>query len=517
MLQVNNIKMPVGHTQDDLKRKAAALLKVKDLPGFQIVKRSIDARDKSNVFYVYSVQTAAKTRVKNKNIVAPKEMPSIFPACKKPVGTRPVVVGSGPAGLFCAWVLAKCGQNPVVLERGAKVDQRAAAVKRFWRQRELNEQTNVQFGEGGAGTFSDGKLNTNLNSPYSQAVLRQFVACGAPEEILYDAKPHIGTDRLRGVVKAMREEICALGGEVLFHSQLTDIGASGGRVASVTVNGEKSFAAGAVFLACGHSARDTFSMLYEKGVFMEQKPFAVGVRIEHLQEAISKTQYGAFYKSLPAAPYKMAAHTPRGALYTFCMCPGGVVVAAASEEGGVVTNGMSEHARDGKNANSALLVNVNAADFASEHPLAGVRFQRKLEQAAFCMGGKNYNAPAQLATDFMAGKESRGFGSVLPTYRPGVTPANLAACLNEHITDVMRAGLLDMDRKLSGFLCPDALLTGVESRSSSPVRLVRGPDMQSVSLAGLYPCGEGAGYAGGIMSAAIDGIRCAKSYLEKHF
>ena len=395
------------------------------------------------------------------------------------------------------------------------MEGRLQDVEAFWNGGAFDPVSNVQFGEGGAGTFSDGKLNSGIKSPFSREVLETFVRMGAPEEILYQAKPHIGTDHLRAVVRNMRKEIIRLGGEVRFETKLDGVELSGGRLSAVSLNGE-TFPAEDAILAIGHSARDTFEMLADAGVFMEQKAFSIGARIEHKQILVNRAQYGAAagHPALGAADYKLSCHLPDGrAAYTFCMCPGGQVVAAASEEGGTVVNGMSLFARDGENANSALLVSVGPGDYGGDDPLAGVRFQRKWEQAAFSLGG--YRAPAQLVGDFLAGKASTAQGSVNPSYRPGVTWTDLARCLPDYVVQDMRAAIGLFDRKLRGFADPQAVLTGVETRSSSPVRITRGEKLHSLNIPGLYPCGEGAGYAGGILSAAVDGIRCAEALLRR--
>ncbi len=431
---------------------------------------------------------------------------------------RPVVVGFGPAGMFAGLILAEAGLRPIVLERGKDIQRRQQDVNAFWQQHILNEESNVQFGEGGAGTFSDGKLTTGIKSPFIRQVLQELYEAGAPEEILYAAKPHIGTDRLAVVVQNIRKKIERLGGEVRLECRLENLILANGFIHGVTYShlGQTvDMETDAVILAIGHSARDTVEMLYKNGAQIIQKPFSVGARIEHPQKLIDKAQYGAFagHPKLGAADYKLSCHGlhQRGA-YTFCMCPGGTVVAAASENGGVIVNGMSTLARDGENANSALLVGIDPVDFPSEHPLAGMYYQREIEQNAFALGGGDYRAPAQLVGDFLADRESRALGNVQPTCPTGVTLTNLRYCLPDKVRTTMQAAITEMDKRLHGFALPDAVLTAPETRSSSSVRILRDEFCQC-NLRGVYPCGEGAGYAGGIVSAAVDGIKCAHAVL----
>lgn len=534
MVRLKNIKIRENLTEGEVFKKAVSKNKIKpeEVSKWYIYKKSIDARKKEDIYYNYTLDIELKDKKKEKRYEQVEEYK--FPAINvmRKSEYSPVIIGSGPAGLFAGLILVDNGIKPIILERGKQIEERIKDVEEFAQNRKFNVSSNIQFGEGGAGTFSDGKLNTgNSSNMYSRKVLEEFVRFGAPAEILYTAKPHIGTDNLRKIVKNIREYIISKGGQVLFNEQVTDFEIEDGKIKAVIcknsredglenrigINETMRIETDTVILAIGHSARDTFKRLYELGVEIQPKNFAVGTRIEHLQKEINHAQYGeSRHLKLPTADYKLVYHAKNGrTCYTFCMCPGGQVMASNSEENSIVTNGMSDFARDGENANSALLVNVTVEDYYKNSPLDGMYFQEDLEKKAFELGGKNYNAPVQRVEDFLKNKETVKFGKVKPTYMPGVTGANLNKILPQFVSETMKEAIVELDKKLHGFADKDAVLTGVETRSSSPVQITRNKEtLNSVNVKGLYPCGEGAGYAGGIMTAAIDGIKCAIKVLE---
>lgn len=508
MKRLDNIKLNISESETKLIKIAEKHLKSK-AESFRILKKSLDARDKSNICWVYSIEISDRRE---------NPVEAAFEKLKKP--PKVAVIGSGPAGLMCAVRLVEHGFAPLIVERGESVEERTNTINSFFKTRRLNAQSNVQFGEGGAGTFSDGKLNTQTHDGLNRDVLKIFHRFGAPEEILYLNKPHIGSDLLYGILQNIRRYIEENGGQYLFNTQFCGFTAQGGslktlKLRNTLTDDENEISVDCAVAALGHSARDTFEMLSRSGIEMQPREFAVGVRIEHLSSEISKSQYGDSYKLLPAADYKLVSHAHERTVFTFCMCPGGVVIPSASEQGGVVTNGMSLYARDGANSNSALMVQLKKSDFGSDDLFAGMRFQRNLERLAFTAGGSDFSAPVQLYKDFAADRVSSGYGDVRPSYSAGLKFAPLNEVLPPVAVQALKAAIPDMDRRLKGFANPDAVLTGVESRFSSPVKIVRGESGESVSLAGFYPCGEGSGYSGGITSSAADGLYIAEKIYEK--
>ena len=529
-MRLTELKLPLDHTTDDLRAAIIQRLGITadELLDYTIFRRSYDARKSAAIVLAYTLDVALKNeaatlaRLHNNAHVGPTPDTSYHFVGHAPEHARhprPVVIGSGPCGLFAGLILAQMGFRPLILERGKAVRERTGDTWGLWRQGQLNPESNVQFGEGGAGTFSDGKLYSQISDPEyrSRKVLTEFVKAGAPEEILYVAKPHIGTFRLVSMVETMRAGIEALGGEIRFQSRVDELQTEDGQVHGITLASGEFIAADHVVLAVGHSARDTFEMLHRHGVFMEPKPFSIGVRIEHPQSLIDRARFGknAGHPILGAADYKLVHHARnQRSAYSFCMCPGGTVVAAASEPGRVVTNGMSQYSRNERNANSAIVVGVTPADYPPRYPgdpLAGVEFQRHWEALAFAAGGSDYRAPAQRLGDFLAGRPSTALGPVLPSYTPGIHLTDLATCLPDYVVATLREALPAFERRIKGFAMEDALLTGVETRTSSPLRITRNAGLQSLNVRGLFPAGEGAGYAGGILSAGVDGIKVAEA------
>lgn len=539
-MRINNLTLSIEEPIDRLQDKVAKKLKVdiSSIKSFKILKESIDARKKNSIKFNYSVEVHLEKenilfkKLRDKDIVFNDEIknaPLVFG--DKKLLHRPVIVGMGPAGMFAGLLLAEKGYMPLIIERGEAVDSRTRTVQKFWNTGELNTESNVQFGEGGAGTFSDGKLTTRIKDKRCDYIIDEFVKFGAPHEISYEGKPHIGTDILKTVVKNIRNRIIELGGEVKFCSKLTDIVIEDKLINSVVVNDE-AIPCEALILAIGHSSRDTYEMLYKKSILMEAKPFALGVRVEHPQAMINESQYGQFanHPRLKSADYRLthSSQNTKRAVYSFCMCPGGEVVAAASEEKRLVTNGMSNYSRKGKNANSALVVTVGPEDYKNEsykfntkgmsleHPLLGMEMQRYYESLAYKAGGGNYIAPVQLVGDFLQDRNSKKIGAIEPSYKPGYEFVSLKQCLPEYIMPTLKEGIINFDRKIHGFAMEEAVLTGIETRTSAPLRIIRNEAMQSVSLKGLYPAGEGAGFAGGIISAAVDGLKAAEAIMTEY-
>lgn len=529
MIRLTEIKLPLNHAPEDLTTAITTKLKIsaEQMASFVMFKRGYDARNKRNIQLIYTLDiTLTDLDLTNDLLVqfesdnhvkaTPDTSYRYVAQAPKDLTERPVIIGFGPCGLLAALTLAQMGFKPIIIERGNEVRQRTKDTFGFWRQRKLNTESNVQFGEGGAGTFSDGKLYSQVKDPnhYGRKVMTEFVKAGAPEEILFVSKPHIGTYKLVSMVEKMRAEIIKLGGEVRFATRVDDLHITDSKVTGVTLNSGETIKTNHVVLAVGHSARDTFEMLHDKGVYVEAKPFSIGFRIEHKQSTIDKARFGdnAGNEILGAADYKLVHHCKNGrSVYSFCMCPGGTVVAAASEEGRVVTNGMSQYSRNERNANSAIVVGIDPARDYPNHPLAGIDLQRQLETLAFELGGKDYNAPAQTIGDFLKGKQNSELGDVKPSYTPGITLTDLSKALPDFAVDAIREAIPAFNKKIQGFASDDGLLTGVETRTSSPISIKRNKEFQSINTKGLFPAGEGAGYAGGILSAGIDGIKVAEA------
>lgn len=530
MLRLTELKLPLDHADEALRPAIVQRLGIADtdLLTFSVFKRSYDARKKySDMPFIYTIDCEVKdeaallARLNDDKHVGPAPDIAYKPVgqAETPLDERPIVVGFGPCGIFAALILAQAGLRPIVLERGKEVRQRTKDTWGLWRKNVLDPTSNVQFGEGGAGTFSDGKLYSQIKDPnhYGRKVLEEFVKAGAPDEILYVSKPHIGTFRLTGVVATMREEIKALGGEVRFQQRVNDLLIEDGQLTGVLLENGEQLLSRHVVLALGHSARDTFRMLHARGVYLEAKPFSVGFRIEHPQSLIDRARLGKYagHPKLGAADYKLVHHASNGrSVYSFCMCPGGTVVAATSEPERVVTNGMSQYSRNERNANAGIVVGITPEQDYPGGPLAGVELQERLESHAYVLGGRNYEAPGQLVGDFIKGKPSTALGEVQPSYKPGVKLGDLAPSLPDFAIEAIREALPAFGKQIKGFDLHDAVLTGIETRTSSPVRITRGDDLQSLNLKGLYPAGEGAGYAGGILSAGVDGIRVAEAVIK---
>lgn len=537
MLRIQNIKLSLDEQKDNtvpieiIKKKICQKFKcdLNEIKDIEIFKKSIDARKKNNIQFVYTTDVSFLNLETERHLMSKYATKGISPTPDMSyeevssginiLKNRPVIVGSGPSGLFATLLLARRGYSPILIERGDEVDNRIKKIDSFWKRGILDTNSNVQFGEGGAGTFSDGKLTTLINDKRCRHILQLFIDCGAPHDILYNSKPHIGTDILRTVVKNIRAKIIEYGGDVRFLSQLTDIVLTeDNELHSIILNGKEEILCDVMLLGIGHSARDTFEMLFHNGINMIPKAFSIGVRIEHPQSLVNNAQYGDSFSNLVfgSADYKLVYHSPSGrSAYTFCMCPGGYVVAAASEENMLVTNGMSEYRRDANNANSALLVGVTPDDFGGPSPLDAIKFQRKWEKRAFELGGNNYFAPIQKVGDFLEDDMEHDDMTIIPSYRPGVKVADLKNCLPDYVIDTMKEALIAFDKKLKGFANPNAILTGIETRSSSPVRILRDLDHMS-NLIGIYPMGEGAGHAGGIMSSAVDGIKTAEKIISRY-
>ncbi|MEX0334849.1 NAD(P)/FAD-dependent oxidoreductase [Vibrio tubiashii] len=526
MIRLNEIKLPLDHEEEALTAAITKKLGISEdqVISYNVFRRGYDARKKANILLIYTLDVVVENEaalleqfVSDPHVKETPDMEYKFVA-KAPenVTERPVVIGFGPCGLFAALILAQAGFKPIVVERGKEVRERTKDTFGFWRKRTLNTESNVQFGEGGAGTFSDGKLYSQVKDPnfYGRKVITEFVAAGAPEEIMYVSKPHIGTFKLVTMIEKMRAKIIELGGEIRFSTRVDDIHMDGEQITGLTLSNGEEIKSRYVVLAVGHSARDTFEMLHDRGVYMEAKPFSVGFRIEHKQSMIDEARFGpnAGNPILGAADYKLVHHCKNGrTVYSFCMCPGGTVVAATSEEGRVVTNGMSQYSRSERNANSAIVVGIDPERDYPGDPLAGIRFQRELESGAYVLGGENYDAPAQKIGDFLKGRDPSEIGDVQPSFTPGIHLTDISKALPDFAIEAIREAIPAFDKKIKGFASDDGLLTGVETRTSSPVCIKRGKDFQSINLKGFYPAGEGAGYAGGILSAGIDGIKVAEA------